>query len=108
MAKLLVSAGGFDQDSAGETLSPKQFGFDLILPTYFLSSIVPSLNDDDVVVNGSAASPPQQDAARKAATNSTRRPAGRCTGMISSPNFFRPAQSSDQERRIKLHRACAA
>jgi hypothetical protein len=49
MAKLLVSAGGFDHDSAGETFSPTQFGLLLMLPTYFLSRTVPSLNEGDVI-----------------------------------------------------------
>src|SRR5262245_32917292 len=87
MAKLLVSAGAFDHDRAGDTLSPIQFGLFLRLPTYFLSSTAPSLNDDDVIVNGSAAAMPQ-DAANRAQPNNASRPLPRCTNMISSRDTF--------------------
>src|SRR6516162_2016074 len=49
-AKLLVPAGGFAQDSAGETFSPTQFGFCLLLPAILVCSRSPSLNEDDVIV----------------------------------------------------------
>src|SRR4051812_586143 len=50
MAKLLVPSGGLLQDSAGETFSPTQFGFDLLLPAIFVASRSPSLKlvDDNV------------------------------------------------------------
>src|SRR6266699_4753161 len=47
----LVPAGGFDQDSVGDTLSPTQFGFFGLLPAFFFSSIVLSLEADDVSEN---------------------------------------------------------
>src|SRR6516162_2723549 len=50
-AKLLVPAGGFAQDSAGETFSPTQFGFCLLLPAFLVARRSPSLNDGDVIVN---------------------------------------------------------
>src|SRR4051812_5298097 len=54
-AKLRVPAGTFDHASGGETFSPMQFGLVLMLPAFFVASIVPSLNVDDVSEKGSAA-----------------------------------------------------
>src|SRR5277367_2820986 len=51
IAKLLVPAGGLDQESAGETLSPTQFGLVLLLPANFVASRSPSLKPDDDSVN---------------------------------------------------------
>src|SRR5579859_3401901 len=51
IAKLLVPAGGLDQDSAGETFSPTQFGLDLLLPAFFTASRSPSLKLGEVSVN---------------------------------------------------------
>jgi hypothetical protein len=73
MAKLLVSGGGFDHDNAGETFSPTQFGLLLLLPTYFLSRTVPSLNEDDVIWNGSAAAIPLPETAPPSLTESESR-----------------------------------
>src|SRR5262249_50149977 len=48
--QLLVPAGGFDQDSAGDTFSPTQFGFCLLLPAFLVARRSPSLNEGDVIV----------------------------------------------------------
>jgi hypothetical protein len=53
------------QDSSGETLSPTQFGFCLLLPAILVGSRSPSLNDLDVIVNTACALalwPPQANA----------------------------------------------
>ena len=44
-AKLVVPAGTLVQDSGGETLSPTQFGLDLLEPAFFFASIWPSRDD---------------------------------------------------------------
>src|SRR3954447_2462797 len=54
-AKLVVPAGTLVQDSGGETLSPTQFGLDLLEPAFFFASIWPSLNEDEVIVNTACA-----------------------------------------------------
>src|SRR5712671_5870480 len=54
-AKLVVPAGTLVQDNGGETLSPTQFGLDLIAPAFFFASKAPSLNEDDVIVNTACA-----------------------------------------------------
>ena len=50
-AKLVVPAGTLVHDKGGETLSPTQFGLDLLEPAFFFASIWPSLNADEVIVN---------------------------------------------------------
>src|SRR6185369_2327075 len=54
-AKLVVPAGTLVQDSGGETLSPTQFGLDLLEPAFFFASIWPSLNEDEVMVKTACA-----------------------------------------------------
>ena len=54
-AGVVLPAGGFDQEKAGETLSPTQFGFCLLLPAILVASRSPSLNDDDVIVKAPCA-----------------------------------------------------
>src|ERR1700682_1139077 len=53
--KLFVPSGTPVQDSAGETLSPTQFGFDLLLPAILTASRSPSLNELDVIAKADCA-----------------------------------------------------
>ena len=42
---------GFDHANAGEMFSPTQFGFDLLLPAFFVGIRAPSLKSGDESVN---------------------------------------------------------
>jgi hypothetical protein len=53
-AKLFVPSGTLVQANGGDTLSPMQLGFCLLLPAFLVCSIPPSLNSEEVIVKDCA------------------------------------------------------